>query len=87
MICTCEIDPEAACREHPTMVSLRRRVGQLEAKLAKYQTGPRGEPMPQTIEQLQALVVRDAEHDLEQQAIISKLRAKVNKLEQARASQ
>ena len=46
-------------------------------------TPPRGQAMPRTVEYYQANAIRDQELIMEQKAEISKLKVKINKLEQA----
>ena len=45
-------------------------------------TPPKGQAMPRTVEHYQANAIRDQELILEQKAEISKLKVKINKLEQ-----
>ena len=48
----------------------------------KVMTPARGEPMPRTVEYYQANAIRDQELIMEQKDEISRLKMKVNKLEQ-----
>ena len=45
-------------------------------------TPPKGQAMPRTVEHYQANAIRDQELIMEQKAEISKLKVKINKLEQ-----